>query len=96
MTTMVERVARLLAEKDGVHPDWTASGMGMPGPEDNEPGWKLYEDDAKAIIQAMREPTEAMVDAAFKNMDQNGYVKGNPASDYTAMIDAALNDEVMR
>lgn len=48
-TTLIEMTARELAVLDGVNPDWSASGMGMPGPQDNDPGWKMYEEDAAAM-----------------------------------------------
>lgn len=47
---------------------------------------------ARAAIKAMREPTHEMKLAAFENMDSNGYATGNPASDYTAMIDTAVKE----
>lgn len=77
---MVERVARAMALAN-----W---------PDDSR--WKNYEKSARAAIEAMREPTEAMVDAAYANMDKNRYEQGNPASDYAAMIDAALTHEGSR
>lgn len=84
--SMIERVARVLAEKDGVHPDWSATGMGMPGPEDNEPGWKLYEEEARAAIEAMREPTDAMVVAGRDETDWEPKARAV----WSSMIDAAL------
>ncbi|GEM_PF-4502666 len=47
---------------------------------------------ARAAIEAMLKPTEVMEKAAFTNMEKNGYAVGNPASDYSAMIDAALRE----
>jgi hypothetical protein len=52
--TMVERVARALSIADGMHPDACSND------EDEPPAWTLYVGSAKAAIDAMREPTEAM------------------------------------
>jgi hypothetical protein len=65
MSNMIERVARaLFVDAAGDEPtvgpdDLTATGL---------PGWRLYEDAARAAIAAMHEPTEAwqaMIDAAL-------------------------------
>jgi hypothetical protein len=45
---MVERVARAIAQANGVNPDDVALGVHV---------WRIYEADAKAAIEAMREPT---------------------------------------
>lgn len=64
----------------------------MPGPEDNEPGWKLFEEQARVAIQAMREPTEAMERAGLDQMTRDGYDRGEPIKTFTAMIDAILSE----
>jgi hypothetical protein len=83
---MVERVARGMyeAEPDAHRfPDWD----------------KLTADDelrrrflrqARAAIEAMREPTEAMLRSGTDH-DAEGGGTGNPLAIYTAMIDAALS-----
>lgn len=48
MSEMVERVARVLCARNG----------------EPESCLKFYRDDARAAIEAMREPTAAMVDAS--------------------------------
>lgn len=82
MTTMIERVARAQAE--------VIFGKGCP----------LDDDDyvrARAAIEAMREPTDAMVDAGFDAGDDTvqGYSENaDPQDTWQAMIDAALNEQV--
>lgn len=69
MAGMVERVARAIANSDGMHPE----------------AWRPFEVNARAAIEAMREPTEGMIDAGF------GYT-GYPEEAYKEMIDAALKE----
>lgn len=72
MTTMIERVARAIYVK-------VPYGYGMTGAETLE-----Y---ARAAIEAMREPTEAMRDGG----NSLGHDEA-PATYYTAMIDTALEE----
>jgi hypothetical protein len=48
MSEMVERVARAICEAERMNPD------------DKLGGWRHWQDAARAAIEAMREPTEAM------------------------------------
>lgn len=80
---MVEGVARAAYDANSNVP--TTDGQWML---DREPWLKI----ARAAITAMREPTDAMVQAAY---DANGYEGGTNWTesrklDFTAMIDAAL------
>ena len=97
--SMIERVARALCEIEGGMPGWTASGMGMPGPEDNEPQWKLYEEEARAAIAAMREPTEAILKVIARDLPADGhgveFVEGDAPDYWRSMIDAALQERVV-
>ncbi len=86
--TIIERVARALFVKTKEE----ASSRGIQSSWENCPIKGHYIDLARAAVAAMREPTEAMERAAFSNMDKNGYAAGNPTSDYSAMIDAALKE----
>ncbi len=75
-TSMVERVARALCKAAGhTHPDedWTLYTDGVMNQVradvalgDKHQRWHIYERSARAAIEAMREPTEAMIDAALK------------------------------
>lgn len=81
MTTMIERVAQAIYEDRngrGCIP-WNRLPAAHKAP---------YLSDARAAIEAMREPTETMVAAALR-LDPDGYVKGN----WYFMIDAALKEE---
>jgi hypothetical protein len=74
---MVERVARALCINDRCDPELTAP----------EGGWRLWEDAARAAIEAMREPTEAMMAAV------NDHYRERVGLCYGVMIDAALSPE---
>ena len=69
-TEMVERVARALAD---------SQGMG------EFPGLEMYRVMARAAIEAMREPTEAMLEVGF------GGATGVKRKLWQLMIDDALN-----
>lgn len=75
--SMIERVARALAENQ--------CGRGAP-PDDNDRSM------ARAAIEAMRVPTEAMVNAGY----DVGYSPDPLPTDlvWTAMVDAALKEQV--
>jgi hypothetical protein len=83
MTDMVERVARAIYEdRNGPRCEpWGTKPKGHKDP---------YRADARAAIEAMREPTEAMVGSGADH-DAEGGGTGNPLAIYTAMIDAALS-----
>lgn len=79
--TMVERIARVLCSIAGQNPD-LAIGM-----EEGVPtlGWSLYRDDARLVLEALREPTEAMLDEGPPEPYMDNHV-------WARMIDAALKD----
>ena len=83
MSEMVERVAAALCVEAGDEPYRDYIGMG------NTPmkGWKMHERAARAAIEAMREPTEAMLTAGDTAMIRNS---DTSADAWPAMIDAAL------
>ena len=73
MDDMIERVARAIGRAELL-------------PDDADRHWKRFEIHARAAIEAMREPTEAMCEAA-------DVVECNqPECIWQAMIDAALNE----
>ena len=76
---MIERVARVLVKVNFNDPD-KAVDFGMTGFNFM---WQLYIKDAKAAIEAMREPTEEMRKVCRFEFAE---------VDYPAMIDAALKD----
>lgn len=76
--SMIERVARAINDAGRKYIDERLSAE----------GWADVPDEvfARAAIEAMREPTDAMWDAG------QGFVQSEDA--YQAMIDAALNEQV--
>lgn len=74
--SMIERVARAIQDK---LPGWLA-----------EDGTVEDVDLARAAIKAMREPTDAMVDAMQDDIDWDG----DAVRAYKCAIDAALNEQV--
>jgi len=84
MSEMVERVARAMADDAVAFGREHGCGPAQPL------HWSLYERQARAAIEAMREPTREMVaacDAACWQPDNERLAIG-PV--YRAMIDAAL------
>ena len=73
---MVEKVARAMAERNN---DYDEEGRLQ---------WPAYVDDARAAIAAMREPTDAMVDAGWQTSDDVVWMALKEA--WPAMVDAAL------
>lgn len=80
---MVERVARAICQErpDAIGPMTCDDGRGVAR---GKPAWTAWENDARAAIGAMREPTDKMVCAALDSKERaySGW--------WRAMIDAAL------
>ena len=76
MNEMVKRVALAICKRR-----FGSTGKHM---------WQEWTTEAEAAIAAMREPTEAMLDAAYnpESFGEDYYAKGI----YRAMIDAALKE----
>lgn len=100
--TPLERAARELCKLDGKEPDagptYDTERQPFSGPESSEPNWKGYVEHARAVLVAIREPSEPMKKAgAFCEpfMTEPGARPMTPGqiiacSCYEAMIDAAL------
>lgn len=101
---MVERVARAVcAAHDGNDPDQPTTGL--PDVPD-VPLWHDYRNFAIAALEAMREPTEEMIDAGveakmklYERLEAEGkntriiVVANHPAGTiYEAMIDKAIQE----
>ncbi len=98
---MVERVARAICTSRLIDPDSTVyygvplqvtasayTPIGEPFP-----AWRLFISEARTAVAAMREPTEAMLDAggsALSGMTFNDYPRKQDAALWQAMIDAVL------
>lgn len=86
---MIERVARAICQAGDSACD--PSDVAYLGGGKDGPLWQAYVPEAKAAIEAMREPTEAM---AFTGgnvvVDEDMSIVGKDV--WQAMIDAALKD----
>lgn len=84
--SMVERVARALC-------DDTMKRWRSPVFMKSEP-WKEFIPAARGAIEAMRVPTEAMLEAGFHEIKPDGLPadKGDAAACFAVMIDAALKE----
>jgi len=78
--SMIERVARAMCISDEMDPD----SPGIGGIENAPAYWVHYAGMARAAIEAMREPTDGMVEAG----NRMGCIPT-----YSRMIDAALSEE---
>jgi hypothetical protein len=95
--TPIERAARALCEIDGIDPNQKYRGDSSVGHEPFDYHWRAYQPRARAVISAIREPSEGMRDAAYTveaefrttmgNLDR-GYSEGDGI--WQAMIDALL------
>ena len=95
--TPLERAARALYDRWLARPD-VAREAALNGPhppwEKLDFGQQRWIDDARAVLTAIREPSEAWVSAAMKIGDENNTVIawGDYPEFWQAMIDAALAD----
>ncbi len=104
MSDMIERVARAMHEElAGGDPDELIHHPAQNSWEQpTRKRWEQWEDAARAAIEAMREPTEAMKLAGCKHDDPLGELVDWRGADtttreavggvFTAMIDAALEE----
>lgn len=81
-TPEIEKVARAICAKDG------RGAPDSPGETYGFPRWRQYEPHARAALEAVREPSDAMLEAAAHEED-----KKECAAIYRAMIGAALGDD---
>jgi hypothetical protein len=103
---MVERVARAMCVAVGHDPDsdWRNGGDAMLGveiPASRAQRWRLYEAQARAAIEAMREPTPAMLEASQETRRDCLQWSSEPGEGlddvdfepaWQVMIDAALRE----
>jgi spore cortex formation protein SpoVR/YcgB (stage V sporulation) len=86
-TEVIERVARVLTRKVGArvfgaeHADWYENNY-----------WLRYLDDARAVIEVLRDPTDAML----KDGHEARTSTGDGEKIWQAMIDAALAEPKSR
>ena len=82
--TPVERAAR--AMHDNVNPEWEWDDP------DAGPLRRMYRDNARAAILAIREPTVLMTQAGLRARRAKEVVAWPPLAVWQAMIDAALEE----
>jgi hypothetical protein len=105
MTSKIERVARAMCDDflRVVFGEMGWDGNPPPNAEDMEREWRerewqeqkdMWMRAARAAIEAMREPTDAMVDAALSATGIYEDGSNDYLVHYQSMIDAALNEQV--
>ncbi|MBN9504970.1 MAG: hypothetical protein J0I69_02995 [Altererythrobacter sp.] len=77
--TPLERAARALCSLDGNPENATMEG---------KPLWQDYLPEARAVLEAIREPSDAMLEVDARRPDGSFY----PEDHWRAMIDAALEE----
>lgn len=95
MMSMVERVAMAMFRQ--AYADATDGAR----PADNDPEWMEYTSQARAAIEAMREPTPEMIEAGMDYDERELNIRFGrapsveecQAGEWNAMIDAALGKE---
>lgn len=96
--SMIERVARAICLSEGLDPDFNYDPNGLGTIAGNDVRWKFFVADAKYAIEAMREPTEVMLDAYWLNTGESKEMRIRVHSTavryFKAMIDAALQTEI--
>ena len=98
--TPLERAARALCKIHGIDPDELRSDLErdtMGTVVSGQPAWRMFERDCRAVLQAIREPSKAMVGAGAANMDHEGETSSQELQErsravWQAMIDAALEE----
>lgn len=88
--TPIERAARAICLTLGHDPDKDDEvGLGDPG----DLNWNMFEDQVRAVLEAIREPSEVMAKAGTDALPAFEAPLRADASDcWQAMIDAALSE----
>ncbi len=87
--SMIERVARARCAEQGINPD--APFRNLVGDKQRIVNWQAWTGEARAAIEAMREPTDAMIDAGAV-AEGDGNLEAQARNLWAAMIDAALKE----
>lgn len=101
--TPLERAARALYKSRNEHIEIIGAPFGLKGYvppfEELHPySQRQYLDEARAVLQAIREPSEAMVSSAHHGIEfsdglSESEYKDAPIACWQAMVDAALSEE---
>lgn len=88
-TTPLERAAQAIRDETGAYGHPAGGFMTEGGLVDEQ----YFRDIVRAVLTAIREPSEDMLDAYFNLTNLGGdLISATPAEAFTAMIDAALAD----
>lgn len=93
--TPIERAARALYRLHDAPPQELLDRLKANGDDDalaeelaeEDQVWGSYVEDVRAVLTAIREPSEAMIDEAYESYDADG---GSLRKVFSNMIDAAL------
>lgn len=93
--SIVEKAARAAcaADNSGQH-EFDATGLDASDPE-YQPEWKFYVAGARAVIEALMDPTPEMVEALNANCEHKCQPKGDwasPVDAFRAALQVALNE----
>lgn len=95
--TLIEKIARHLCIAAGLQPDvgpvgdCERPGMAVP---DTEPNWRSFVTQAQCLLQAIRDPSDAVTQAGLDILAERGCnpLSGDADAAWQAMIDAALSE----
>lgn len=90
--TPLERAARALWAENGkpYHIDDATPSKAIP---DARPDWQRFLPQARAVLQAIREPSDAMVNVGMERSGHKGYAEVFARDVWGSMIDAAVEEE---
>lgn len=91
MTDMIERVARAISAMRNKTAEWDHDAAGFDADPPHFP-WGKATNEARAVLEAMREPTFPMEQAGGERQHFSSHQWGNPKECWRAMIDAALKE----
>lgn len=90
--TMIERISRALCIAVGLDPDRKFKSSNWDdGTVPHDLAWHAFQPKARAVLEAMRDPTDAMCAAAERRADEIGaFLEMGPSTVWSEMIDGAL------
>lgn len=91
----IERAARALCAFDGKDPDEDyrhdpVTGITIDIADDSPARWTIYQGKAKAVLRALREPSEAMIKAGHTATERQFDLTAAYTAIWREMINAAL------
>lgn len=96
MATMIERVARAICNAAGIDPDGKFKSSDYSArTAPHEYAWHEFLPEARAAIEAMRDPTEGMLHAG-RMKTTTEWIESGPDDVWGAMIEVAIKNEEWR